>query len=419
MFRRRQTKLTVVALVLLLLFSGLAQAKTTLNVWVRGALEKDFSKVVEQFEAANPDIQVNLAFTGRNVADMNQKALTAMAAGSPPDLIGLSQDFVMQSKVNGFFIDLTPYLRRQNYGYTFFPSLLDQGRTDDGRLILAPFWVSLPLIFWNGDMFEAAGIPADKGPVTWTDLRQFARKLTKRDGDKVTQYGIAGLWASGLTWFPAYWSAGSDVFDANGDLLLKPGNKAAEWALQLWQDFHVTDQTAHTSWETIFDGLSAIAMTGMTLVPTYQRLNPVWPLHGAMIPRHESGEHKPYLGMDGWCIPKGSTNPDAAWRFIDFVSRPDIQREYMKTHGGSWVNGASGVRESYTSELFATMPIWSKIAQSLQTARSPQIAFVETNLGTPLNNMLVNMRKGVPVTQELENFAAIAQARLQEWRAKQ
>jgi multiple sugar transport system substrate-binding protein len=411
---RRWSLFITTAMLICLALSSSVSAKSVINVWVR-SLEPDFATVVEQFQKDNPDIEVAWATVpGRTIAEINQKILTSLATDTAPDVIGISIDFAMQSQVNGYFIDLTPQLSNKTGRYTFFQGLLDQGTAPDGRLICVPFWLSVPLVFWNGDMFAASGINPSQGADTWDDLRLLAKKLTKTDGNTVTQYGLAGLWASTLTWFPALWSAGGDVFDANGQALIRPGNEAAEWALGLWQEFHVTDRTVHLSWQSIFDGVSAMALTGMSLVPQYQKLNPVWPLYGAVIPRHINGEHKPYLGGDGWAIPRTSSAVDAAWRFIDYMSRPDIQREYMKAHGGSWINGASGIRESYTTDLFTTIPIWQQIALSLQSARLPQMAFMETGIDASLNKMLVNARNGANITQELQTFASLAEARWKE-----
>ena len=39
----------------------------------------------------------------------------------------------------------------------------------------------------NVDHFKEAGLDPDKPPATWTELIDDAKKLTKRDGDKITR----------------------------------------------------------------------------------------------------------------------------------------------------------------------------------------------------------------------------------------
>src|SRR4029079_4043836 len=54
-----------------------------------------------------------------------------------------------------------------------------------------PFHNSTPLLYINADKAKEAGPDHSKPPQTWAELTDWAKKLTKREGDKVTQWGIA------------------------------------------------------------------------------------------------------------------------------------------------------------------------------------------------------------------------------------
>src|SRR5262249_59312701 len=49
---------------------------------------------------------------------------------------------------------------------------------------------STPLLYYNADQFREAGLDPDRPPQTWDDLVAAAKKLTKREGDRVTRWGI-------------------------------------------------------------------------------------------------------------------------------------------------------------------------------------------------------------------------------------
>ena len=64
--------------------------------------------------------------------------------------------------------------------------------TVDGKLWSMPFNTSNPMLYYNKDMFKAAGLDPDKPPRTWAEVEDAAKKLTKKDAaGKVDVYGAA------------------------------------------------------------------------------------------------------------------------------------------------------------------------------------------------------------------------------------
>ena len=71
----------------------------------------------------------------------------------------------------------------------FFPALHGNA-VIDRSVYGVPFHNSTPLLYVNADHFKEAGLDPDKLPRTWDELIAAAKKLTKRDGDRVTRWGI-------------------------------------------------------------------------------------------------------------------------------------------------------------------------------------------------------------------------------------
>jgi sn-glycerol 3-phosphate transport system substrate-binding protein len=63
--------------------------------------------------------------------------------------------------------------------------------TVDGKQVSMPFNTSTPLLYYNKDMFKAAGLDPEKPPRTFAEFEEYAAKLTKKEGDKTTVYGAA------------------------------------------------------------------------------------------------------------------------------------------------------------------------------------------------------------------------------------
>ena len=74
---------------------------------------------------------------------------------------------------------------------SFFPAFMENSQTG-GKTWGIPFQRSTIVLYWNKEMFKEAGLdPEPRRPRTWTEMLDYAQKLTKRDaGGKVTQWGV-------------------------------------------------------------------------------------------------------------------------------------------------------------------------------------------------------------------------------------
>lgn len=53
-----------------------------------------------------------------------------------------------------------------------------------------PWQRSTIILYYNKEAFAEAGLDPEKAPATWDEMKEYATKLTKKDGNQVTQYGI-------------------------------------------------------------------------------------------------------------------------------------------------------------------------------------------------------------------------------------
>ena len=59
-----------------------------------------------------------------------------------------------------------------------------------GESYVIPFNVSTPVMYYNKDMFRAAGLDPDAPPRSWDEVTEAAGALTIRNGDEVAQWGL-------------------------------------------------------------------------------------------------------------------------------------------------------------------------------------------------------------------------------------
>ena len=106
----------------------------------------------------------------------------------------MSANFNVDLKLSGDIQSLEPMLKadgatRDAFLADFWPALHANAMVE-GELYSVPFHNSTPLLYYNVDHFKEAGLDPTKPPRTWAELVDAAKKLTKREGDKVERYGF-------------------------------------------------------------------------------------------------------------------------------------------------------------------------------------------------------------------------------------
>jgi ABC-type glycerol-3-phosphate transport system substrate-binding protein len=143
-------------------------------------------KALKDFEAKN-NVQVEL--TVFPYSELQDKLLTAMGAGQGPDVLLIDQIWVAQYATAGFIQALDNLVAGSSLKATdFFPGAWGAAHFQ-GKQYAVPFDVGVwALLYYNKDMFKAAGLDPEKPPVTWDDFYSVGKKLTKAN-----QYGTA-IW---------------------------------------------------------------------------------------------------------------------------------------------------------------------------------------------------------------------------------
>lgn len=154
--------------------------------------------LIENFQAANPDITVTM--THFPYADYRTKVAAAIPAGEGPDVVqlfyGWLNDYVSAELIQPLPADTFPVAQIES---DYFP-MVGAMREGDNYWALPTAVRSLAL-FYNKRLFAEAGI--DAPPATLDELVEVAKALTKTDAaGNITQVGItAGMTAQDHHWF--------------------------------------------------------------------------------------------------------------------------------------------------------------------------------------------------------------------------
>jgi multiple sugar transport system substrate-binding protein len=182
----RTGRLTLVALLALLL-SGCTPTTTqtedpnapvTLSFWHGWSLPNDLAALqtnIDRFTAAHPNVTVNLT---PNVSD--DKILQGLRSSTGPDVVSSFTTDAVGALCGGALIDLNPLLKRDNLSPSAFVPARIAYTQYQGTQCTLPLLGDAFGLYYNTDMFAAAGITAP--PKTWSEFTADAVKLTKATG---------------------------------------------------------------------------------------------------------------------------------------------------------------------------------------------------------------------------------------------
>lgn len=193
---------------------------TYTNFISNGGNEDNLQTIVDAFEDANPDITVEV--TTLPYGDYGTALQTDLAAGTVSDVFDLEYANYRQFQADGVLapIDVAD-------AGSYRESLLDAYATDGTQYAL-PSSFSDVVLYYNTDLFDAAGLEYPTNDWTWEDERAAAEALTDQ---------ASGVWGdhqpvSFYEYYKALAQNGGEFLNADGTAVAfntPEGIEAAEW----------------------------------------------------------------------------------------------------------------------------------------------------------------------------------------------
>jgi len=138
------------------------------------------NKIAADYNAAQPDYKIVPVFKG-SYAETMTAAVAAYRAGNPPHIVqvfevGTATMMAAKGAVKAVYqlmADVGEPFDPQNY----LSAITGYYSTADGKMLSLPFNSSTPIMYWNKDAFQKAGLDPDKPPKTWPETFDVAKKL--------------------------------------------------------------------------------------------------------------------------------------------------------------------------------------------------------------------------------------------------
>jgi multiple sugar transport system substrate-binding protein len=277
--------------------------------------EENLQTIVDAFEKENPDITVEV--TTLPYADYGTALQTDLAAGTVSDVFDIEYANYAQYQANGVLAELpveNPDAYRQ--------SLLEAYQTDGTQYAL-PSSFSTVVLYYNSDLFDAAGLDYPTSDWTWSDEQAAAEKLTD---------AASGVWGdhqpvSFYEFYKVLAQNGGEFLDDSGTKVAfnsPEGIEAAQWLVgksgTVMPTIEQGQGTPDFDTNLFKDGKLAMLHTGIWVFGAVADVPFGWDI--AVEPGNTEQASAVFSNAVG--VSSGSKHPEAAAKFAEFLTSSDV-----------------------------------------------------------------------------------------------
>lgn len=286
-------------------------------------------ELIAKFEAENPG--VTIVNTVTSTKDYWPKIRILANQSKLPDVFTMSSGYIEEWAEAELLMNLDTFIDNDDTAEVFYKSLLDAGKqisATDSYYAL-PFALVTSTLYYNKDLFDAAGLEYPNDDWTWDEFRNASKKLTiDKDGDgKIDQWGH---------WFYGRYShIESWVYANNGNLVNRdtmrfdPDENAID-ALKMLTDLVLVDESSPSQkqmsalrQQDVFpQQVAAMWVDGSWFVDNNRLIaDPSMRWGIARIPSGPNGSNEITYGWpDYYALSPTTANPEMAWKFARFVA---------------------------------------------------------------------------------------------------
>jgi len=189
-----------------------------------GANGEAVQRMVDNYNKSQSQTSGEAIFQG-TYDDALAKLKTALASNSAPALIQV-YDIGMRFMVDsGEVVPMQEFMDKEKLDTSDFEQNVLAYYKLDEKLYGMPFNTSSSILYYNKDAFKAAGLDPNKPPKTFDEVTEYAKKLTKKSGSEVQQYGFHQAIYGWL--FEQYLAVSGGLYVNNGNGRDSKATKAA------------------------------------------------------------------------------------------------------------------------------------------------------------------------------------------------
>lgn len=301
-----------------------------------------YESFVQKFMEEYPNIRVNVTFEAWG--DYMTKLPTILAGGVIPDMIHQHMSIVQDYAYRGALSDLVPFMERDNIRPEDYIPALFEAFSHDGKTFGIPKDNAAWGVYYNKDMFDAAGLPYPALDWSLEEFRELALQLTldedgrpandpNFDPEAIKQWGFA--WWNNPTptdsesprgFVRAF---GGDWYDEGYTTTLLTDQPVIEH-LTMFHQMRCMDHSAPTPAQAQGQGdpfrAGLVAMTvgfhNMTFFAKEEDVQFEYDV--TFIPKGPGGQYS-VVGCSGWAVPAQAKYKEEGWELVKYLTSLETQ----------------------------------------------------------------------------------------------
>lgn len=294
-----------------------------------------FQEKLKAFNEAYPNIEIQAILTKH--PNYNPKVVSMQAAGEQLDIVWGDNTELKNFASAGLLIDHKPLIEASEIinEDDYSPALIDS-LYFNGELIAIPSDIALNVVYYNKDLFDAAGVDYPEVGWTWDNFLEKAKKLTKTEGldpeDQVWGFSLTSAWW--VQWLTTAASFGAlPLFSEDGKEAYFNSPEFVE-AMQFFTDLVNVHKVSPPPGMDVgkigvsFDtGKMAMILDGTwAFVHTAGVYTPKWDFNWGIVTPPTGKVLASELFQGSWTITKSCENVDAAFKFLEFTASLEGQK---------------------------------------------------------------------------------------------
>ena len=305
---------------------------TTLTFW-NGFTSTDgdvLTEIVDRYNGEN-DKGVTIEMDIMTWDVFNEKLPAAISAGQAPDFVLCSTGYYPSYVNAGSFQDLSDYFDRDGNSRDDFDTAVLEGLTYGDDLIGIPFQVVTHYLFWDKDLFSAAGLDPESPPTNWDEIKEYAGKLT--DASK-NQFGWLIPTDNNVVAQYTMYAFGGDFTDESGTTatLNSPENvEAFEWMYDVYVNMKASPLDSDDN--TYISGQLGMFINGPWIINGLRENEINFGV--TAVPMNEGVEPKSSMIPVGFSIPitTSDEHKELVYNFVEYWNTEDICTEWTERCG--------------------------------------------------------------------------------------
>ncbi|MBM7838868.1 sn-glycerol 3-phosphate transport system substrate-binding protein [Alkalihalobacillus xiaoxiensis] len=356
--------------------------KTIVTFWhsMGGPAQVALDQIVSSYNESQDEVQVNAEFQGTYEESL-PKFHSVGGTEDAPTIIQVQEIGSMSMINSGNIEPIQRFIDEEEYDMSGLEENITNYYNIDGQFYSMPFNSSTPVMYYNKDAFEAAGLDPEAPPQTYEEIEAAGQTIAEAND------GMRGFALQAYGWLF------EELLANQGGHLLNNDNGRSDLATEVafddekgrsifkWVERMIEDET-FMNYGTNSDNMVAGFLSGevaMFMQSSAQSRdvidNAPFEVGVGFIPYPEQEEREGVVigGASLWMSAgKEDAEQEAAWDFMKYMATPEIQAEWHVGTGYFAINPAA-YDEQVAQDAYVDMPQLQTAVQQLQ-ATTPTVA---------------------------------------------